>query len=438
MRIPQNPPKTEDVSLTQSDFLKSSPTDAGGRYLPWDELRRKSPTPHGWTHAQWWVLTDLSRNLVSEQVPEMFAHYPGNPRFFLTSALRRQLFELDRNPSNKLMLELVGDPETLNEYRIRELLEEAIDSSMIEGARPTTRDAARQMLREGRTAASRDERMIANNWRAMQWLLELRKEDRRLDVAGLLELHRILGEGALECERVAGEFRGLKDDVSVMDLEGVVWHQPPPREGLEERVAAMLRFAQPRPDDRFVHPVVRAILVHFWLGYEHPFCDGNGRMARALYYWVMLRNGYEIAEFLSISGAIRQRGNEYYKAFAYCEAEELDLTYFLIDQLASIEIALSNLIARLRSRKRQLKAARELLPEMDELNHRQRTLLESAIRHPLRSYTITGHATAHGVHYLTARTDLANLEQRGLLTLRKVKKENRYRLAEKLHNTRLQ
>jgi hypothetical protein len=42
----------------------------------------------------------------------------------------------------------------------------------------------------------------------------------------------------------------------------------------------------------FIHPVMRAITLHFWLAYDHPFCDGNGRTARALFYWSMLKQGY--------------------------------------------------------------------------------------------------------------------------------------------------
>lgn len=437
MRKPQKPPAFDFLQLPQlpkdSNFI--SPTDKQGRYLPWEELRRRSP-PNDWTHEEWWAATQAARKWGSEPIPEIAQEYGLPARFVLTEQIKRQQHELDRKTSNKLLLEIVDDPELLSTHRMRELLEEAIDSSMIEGAKPTTREAARQMLREGRAAANRDERMIVNNWRAMRWLLERREENVPLDTSDLLELHRIIGEDSLECERPAGEFRE-HEEITVSDIYGEVWHVAPPREGLEDRIAAMLRFAQPQPNDRFVHPVIRAILVHFWLAYEHPFCDGNGRVARALYYWVMLREGYEIAEFLSISGSIRQRRTKYYRAFAYCEAEELDLTYFLLDQFASIQIALEKLIARLKTRKERVKATAELLPELSEINRRQRSLLDSAIRHPLRTFTIKAHAAANNVHYMTARSDLADLEHRGMLSVQKVKKEKRYRLGEKVRKTTL-
>ena len=33
----------------------------------------------------------------------------------------------------------------------------------------------------------------------------------------------------------------------------------------------------------FVHPVVKAMALHFAIGFIHPFVDGNGRTARALF-----------------------------------------------------------------------------------------------------------------------------------------------------------
>ena len=54
----------------------------------------------------------------------------------------------------------------------------------------------------------------------------------------------------------------------------------------------------------FIHPMIRSIILHFWLAYDHPFVDGNGRTARALFYWSMLRHGYWLFEFISISQII--------------------------------------------------------------------------------------------------------------------------------------
>jgi Fic family protein len=64
--------------------------------------------------------------------------------------------------------------------------------------------------------------------------------------------------------------------------------------------------------------------------------------------------------------------------------------------------------------------------DFDELNHRQRTLLQHTLRHPRASYTIQGHATSHRVHYQTARADLIDLVERGFLEEKRVGKGKRF------------
>jgi Fic family protein len=238
-------------------------------------------------------------------------------------------------------------------------------------------------------------------------------------LSDLLELHAVLGEDALEVPGAAGRLREPEHEVTVADVEGNVWYTPPPAEGIEARLEALLRFAA--GDDvepEFIHPIVRAIVSHFWLAYEHPFRDGNGRMARALFYWCMLRYGYEMAEFLSISGPIDRSPKKYYLAFAHAETDEGDLTYFVLHQLQVIREALDELLEHLKERAAAMARLQRMLVEFDSLNHRQRGLLQHAVRHPLSSYTIEGHRMSHAVHYLTARKDLGNLVERGFLEVR--------------------
>lgn len=61
-------------------------------------------------------------------------------------------------------------------------------------------------------------------------------------------------------------------------------------------MTAMCAFPNGHLPDTFIHPAIRAIILHFWLGYDHPFVDGNGRTARALFYWAMLRQNYSLFE----------------------------------------------------------------------------------------------------------------------------------------------
>ena len=417
-KLAHDPQFRELVSTT-------SPTLPDGRYLHWDELRHREP-PSGVTREDWWAAIRYQRVTRQVIVPPLVEAYGERFSYVDLPQVQQSLHNFDRTNVASVLLTALGDEDTLDEYRARQLIEEAISSSIVEGAKPTTREQARAMVTEQREPASRDERMILNNWRAMRRILELHQQGSELTLDDLLELHRILGEDALDTPGVEGRLRCEADVVEVADPEGNVWHIPPSADGIEARIQALLRFANGTDEGPFIHPVLRAIICHFWLGYEHPFRDGNGRMARALYYWCMLRHGYEMAEFLSISGPIDRSPTAYYMAFAYTETDEGDLTYFILHQLEVMQQALRELIAHLERRAKRLRDLEQTVADFDELNHRQRTLLQHTVRHPRASYTIKGHAASHQVHYQTARTDLIDLVERGFFEQRRVGKGKRF------------
>jgi Fic family protein len=180
-------------------------------------------------------------------------------------------------------------------------------------------------------------------------------------------------------------------------------------------LAALCDFANGVTPDGFVHPAVRAILLHFWLAYDHPFVDGNGRTARALFYWAMLHSGYWLFEFVSISAILRKAPAQYSRSFLYTETDDNDLTYFLLAQTEVIRKAmreLQNYIARKTSEVREVE---QHLRALELFNHRQVALIRHAMQHPGHRYTFISHQKSHAVAYQTARTDLLDLATRGIL-----------------------
>ena len=83
------------------------------------------------------------------------------------------------------------------------------------------------------------------------------------------------------------------DEVVVEDRDGNIVHQPPPAQGIEQRFQEFCDWVNSNHDEiesnTYLHPLIKAIVIHFVIGYEHPFQDGNGRVARALFYWFMFR-----------------------------------------------------------------------------------------------------------------------------------------------------
>jgi Fic family protein len=263
--------------------------------------------------------------------------------------------------------------------------------------------------------------MIANNYRALQFVRGEMGDT--LDLDALLELHRIVTEGTLDDPSAAGRLqRPGETRVAVFDRDEDERpiHLPPAAEDLPERMRSLCDFANEGDDDnRFIHPVVRAILVHFWLGYDHPFEDGNGRTARILFSWLMQQRGYWLIEYLPISPIIREAPAQYARAFVESETDEGDVTYFLIHQLEVIEKALDRHDVYIRRKIAEVRDVERTLKDADGINHRQLALLTDAIRNPNGAYTFGSHARSHRVTHETARSDLSDLRERGLLLRRR-------------------
>jgi Fic family protein len=390
--------------------------DERDRYLHWDKLRRLPPPP-GLSSEQWWLKIKLAR--ANERRKLRLTDNYGRPfGFTLPDVVLRHLHYVDQRCGGEIAMEgaVASEKEAGRRFLVNSLMEEAIRSSQLEGA-TTSRLVAKEMLRSGRRPKDRGERMIANNYRALQFMREDQSGD--LTPETVLELHRILTEGTLDNPDAAGRLQQPDEErVAVFDRDDQERpvHRPPPAEQLPERLDLLCQFANGVDDgDQFVHPVVRAILLHFWLAYDHPFEDGNGRTARILFFWAMRKHSYWLAEYLPISRLIRKAPGQYERAFLETETDEGDTTYFLIHQLKVIERAINDLYRYLQRKVQEQNEMKAMLRATDSLNGRQLVLLTHAVKHPDHTYTFAGHARSNRVTHETARADLGDLADRGLL-----------------------
>jgi Fic family protein len=342
----------------------------------------------------------------------------------MAAAIPQRLHEIDLGAGGLIQMpEPITNPDTKDRYYIGSLMEEAITSSQLEGA-ATTRTVAKEMIQTGRRPRDRSERMILNNFRTMKRIGELKKQ--KLSKELIFELHRLVTEGTLEEASAAGRFRTEAEKVVVNDQYGTVYHAPPPASQLEERMAAMCDFANNSDSRNFIHPAIRSIILHFWLAYDHPCIDGNGRTARALFYWSMLRHNYWLCEYISISHIIMRGPMKYQRAFLYTETDDNDLTYFILYHLDVIRRAVRQLHDYIKLKTGQLQTLETELRGMIALNHRQRDLIAHALRHPGQVYTLQSHGLSHNIAYETSRRDLGDLVQRHLLDAVKVGKSWRF------------
>lgn len=392
----------------------------GGKYRHWDTFRQAPPL-EGYPPEEQWAAVKLARTALYRPIPLTDAK--GNPfRFALPNVALEMLHRVDRFASGNIRgTEQVTNPATRDTYLFKSIVEEAITSSQLEGA-STTRKVAKAMIQEGREPRTRSERMILNNYEAMREVRAL--VDMPLTPAAVINLQRTLTLDTLDEPDAVGRLRRADEDIVIEDETGTRLHTPPPADQLERRMRLMCDFANgTRDGGEFIPPAVRAILLHFWLAYDHPFVDGNGRTARALFYWCMAREGYWLCEYVSISRILKKARGQYARAYLYTESDDNDATYFLLYQLRVLLRAIDDLHEYLARKATEMRDAEELVRRASrlrgEFNPRQIALLNHALKNPDARYTIDSHRRSHDVTYQTSRTDLLTLAGLGLLEKRK-------------------
>jgi Fic family protein len=391
----------------------------GRHYVHWDKLRQLEP-PSDLSLEEWWLLIKWGRQNLQREIP--LTDPAGKPFVYgVPDLVARRLHYVDQRCAGEVaMSEVVtADAHARQQYLVNSLMEEAIRSSQLEGA-TTTRRVAKELLRTGRDPKDRSERMILNTYRALQYMRD--EMPAELTPGTVLELQRILTDGTLDNPDATGRVQAPDEErIAVVDrIDGTIIHTPPPAVQLPDRLQALCDFAnEGESPDRFIHPVLRAILLHFWLAYDHPFEDGNGRTARALFYWYMRTHGYWLVEYLSISRILRHAPVKYMRAFVLTETDERDATYFIVYQLEVIQRAVEQLHDHLRQKIKDVRDVEVLLRGSDRFNHRQLALMANALRMPDALFTFQTHAASHGVTHETARSDLLPLVEMGFLEQRR-------------------
>ncbi|MBI2807577.1 MAG: Fic family protein [Planctomycetes bacterium] len=388
---------------------------ANNQMWNWEDCSHRAKNA-GLTPDQFWGIVKLSRRIHGHQTIPLRDLKGGMFHYRLPSSIQHALHYIDTHLGGSVQFAwpALESPDDQKRYLISSLCEEAISSSEIEGA-VVTRKEAKGMLLKNKKPQNRDEQMVVNNFRTIQMLNHRRSEP--LTVELLFEIQRELTENAMDDANASGRFRRPDEQIDVWDGEDhQTLHVPPQADELPERMQRLCDFANAdsKKDQEFIHPAIRAILLHFWLAYDHPFVDGNGRTARALFYWSMLRHKYWLVEYLTISSIIRQHPKRYARAFLDTEQDDNDLTYFLLYHVQVIERsiqAFQDYLTRKIHEKKRL--SQVLLPAV--FNDRQQAILLEAQADPEMTFTYGSHARGHQVTLATARNDLLDLEKKGLL-----------------------
>ncbi|PIR25280.1 MAG: Fic family protein [Deltaproteobacteria bacterium CG_4_10_14_0_2_um_filter_43_8] len=408
-------PKEQNDSLARLIFIEK----CNEHYLSEREIKYK--IPKGMNEQETLDLIKMLREKKSEPVYGLNTVRGKAFRYWQTNTIERILHEIDikghdskwANVKAPISGELTKDA----------LIYEALYSSMIEGAR-TTKKRAEEMVRHGISPQDRSERMTLNNYNALQYIREHVHED--ISKKFVCELHKILVHDTLEPEdkNFVGIYR--KDQRYVQDARnGEIVYTPPPPEKLDQLMESLYQWMNFEAlDVVFLHPVVKASMIHFYTVYIHPFVDGNGRMSRALMYYYLLKKQYAFFQYVSISKLLAEKRSAYYKAIKNVEDAGDDLTYFIIFSVYMVRES----IDAVETEWNKSDLFHSIIEEQPHLNDRQKKFIKSQLKNKDASITIKKYMKTHKVVYETARTDLMNLVEKGIASSSKHGKALVFRL----------
>ncbi len=398
-------------------------------YYPWDTARHVAREIGIPPEAAWEILS-LQRSGFRATITPIHTPQNENFRFGIPTSFWSFAHRLDQGYAgrNNIAEELSEDR---HRYLVEGIMEESIASSQLEGAK-TTRAAAIELLKNERRPYTEDEQMIVNNFRAMQ-AIEERFVREPFTIAKILELHTMLVEKTKDDEGETPRLRENGETVVVMDkLTGQIYHEAPDAAFALAELQKLCDFANSPGNDtgrQFTHPFIKAVELHFWIGYLHPFTDGNGRLARLLFYWHLLRHGYWAAAFLPISSVIKNAKEGYPRAFLYSEQDNFDLTYFIDFNVRKMLEAMETFEKHREKTSVRLSERREFFSKYT-LNQRQLTLMDYLMRHQTQSVSARSYSLLYRVSKPTALADLDKLIDAKLIQKEKHGRTVRYVLKE--------
>ena len=406
------PPKIDKKTLVNALLKGIDPNimpvvdKVNADYEYWDKAKYKK-LPEGFTPQMLWANVKASR--LRSMIP-VWNKYSIN--LCVTSQMQRLCHEFDMKFGS--FWEVEGDIQSSERkyYLSSSLMEEAIYSSKMEGA-STTRIVAKDMLRKKKSPQNKSQQMIVNNYNTIQYIVE--HKDEPLTEELLLTIHRLMTEKTLDNSEDAGRFR-TNDKVVVADMvEGDIIYTPPSFQEIPEFVESLCDFFNNDNPRTFIHPIIRGIIVHFMLAFMHPFVDGNGRTARALFYWYMLKEGYKLTEYMSISRVIAKSKSNYEKSFRYVENDGNDMGYFVAYNLEALEISFQQLRDYIQRKQREKSAASSFMMA-GNINQRQALVLQRLKEEPETIFTVKDVQEQFSVSSMTARKDLSDLVKQGYMT----------------------
>ena len=171
-------------------------------------------------------------------------------------------------------------------------------------------------------ARERDVQEVINYRKVVDYIGQ--KKDIEINEGSIQQLHALVVDKILD-EGASGKYRE-KEVVIRNSITGDVSFRPPRAVEVEWQMKDLVDFIR---EEKEIHPVLKAGIVHYEFVRVHPFLDGNGRVGRALSMLALFSDGYDIREFFSLEEHFDRNAEEYYKALQSVAINNGDVTSWL-------------------------------------------------------------------------------------------------------------
>ena len=255
-----------------------------------------------------------------------------NKRFNMPSTIHFPIM-INDNPSflylNEEVLSLIEDIQTLSDKvtRANPLIEEIIATNAIEGI-VVNKEEVIDLLNTNQPKEYKRLYGLVNKYRDI-----LLKDKEFVPITDSLKLREVYNDILIQDIEKSDQHNipdGLifrRDIVNIVSSTKTIHKGIYPESKVIEAVDSALKIL----NDNKLPCILRVAIFHYFLGYIHPFYDGNGRISRYISSYYLSQTLDPIVA-LRLSIACKNRQKDYYEAFKITNnARNLgDITYFAI------------------------------------------------------------------------------------------------------------
>lgn len=385
--------------------LQKAMLQINNSYLDWDKVQNMQFAGVPFTNKEIWLAAldarqqGFTRNLSVENY-----HF----KWSLSNAMEALLHELDIAIAGGAAIKELLTEKDKPRHSVNALVDEAYTSAQLAGF-AITKKTARELLLKSKVPQNTQEQVVSNLYKALQKLNTLKNEQLTKD--NLLALHVIVTKDTIKLKGIGNLRANNKFDLS--GIEASPNYKAPDYKELQKLTAFIVNFFNDDKTPFFIHPLIKAAIIEWLVLYVRPFKDANGRMARLLSKWYLLKTGYWVMDYIPASNVIVKLKLQYQKCFSQIVTNENDIGYLIHFETQALRMAYRS-FKELLQRSVKEKTENKFL-KADGLNTRQVAALQWIKDDAEKIITIRELRSGFGVSKETARTDLTALVEQGWL-----------------------